>query len=336
MSRPQQSQETKHTARTSHDSRDLHNPYASHFPNARASQNPSAPQNPQDFRDPTDKKHPFLRSVLVTVASTVAIVVVIAIVCAICAIASIRSSGHADSSAQSSFVDGQTVDEKTEESSATRHKTKVPSALTGSTGLKVLEAQSRSMRVPIDWRKSSQTTPYPRLTQVKNLWIRVSILDNRTYVMSGDTVIYTMYSSAGAMHKKNVSRETFGQHEGQKKDRQTDQNTDKQTDQRENQKTDELVSDTPTGTFHVEQERGDHFYSDLSHEGGNWWVSWKDHGIYLFHSVPIDQQGNYEEDQARLLGKKPASHGCIRLSVSDAKWLYEQLPVGTKVVIKNK
>ncbi|WP_165541109.1 L,D-transpeptidase, partial [Bifidobacterium longum] len=29
----------------------------------------------------------------------------------------------------------------------------------------------------------------------------------------------------------------------------------------------------------------------------------------------------------------PASHGCVRLTVPDVKWLYEQLPQGTTVHI---
>lgn len=121
--------------------------------------------------------------------------------------------------------------------------------------------------------------------------------------MSGDSVIYTMYSSAGVYEKNSAGQ---------------------------------LVSDTPTGVFHVEQERGAHFYSRMSAEGANWWVSWKDHGIYLFHSVPVDEQGNYKLDEAAKLGKQPASHGCVRLSVPDAKWLYDQLPVGTKIIIDKR
>lgn len=159
------------------------------------------------------------------------------------------------------------------------------------------------MRTPIDWQQPSQTTPYPNLATVPDLWIRVSIDGNRTYVMSGDNVIYTMYSSAGVYEKNSAGQP---------------------------------VSDTPTGVFHVEQERGTHFYSQMSNEGANWWVSWKDHGIYLFHSVPVDEHGDYKPDEAAKLGKQPASHGCVRLSVPDAKWLYEQLPVGTKIVIDRR
>lgn len=121
--------------------------------------------------------------------------------------------------------------------------------------------------------------------------------------MDGTTVIYTLYSSAGVYEKNRGGK---------------------------------LVSDTPTGMFHVEQERGTRFYNQMSHEGANWWVSWKDHGIYLFHSVPIDSDGKYKVAEAEKLGKEPASHGCVRLSVPDAKWFYKQLPVGTKIVVEKK
>jgi lipoprotein-anchoring transpeptidase ErfK/SrfK len=31
----------------------------------------------------------------------------------------------------------------------------------------------------------------------------------------------------------------------------------------------------------------------------------------------------------------PVSHGCVRLVLEDAKWLYETLPIGIKVSIHN-
>ncbi|MEJ1319666.1 L,D-transpeptidase [Latilactobacillus sakei] len=33
------------------------------------------------------------------------------------------------------------------------------------------------------------------------------------------------------------------------------------------------------------------------------------------------------------MGETSNSHGCIRLSVADAKWFYQAIPVNTKVVI---
>ncbi|WP_430732203.1 L,D-transpeptidase [Apilactobacillus ozensis] len=91
---------------------------------------------------------------------------------------------------------------------------------------------------------------------------------------------------------------------------------------------------TPRGSYHIQAERGNHFYNAASKEGANYWTSWKDHGIYLFHSVPVDKHGKYVVSQAEELGKKANSHGCIRLSIADAKWVNQKVPFGTKVVIK--
>jgi lipoprotein-anchoring transpeptidase ErfK/SrfK len=37
-------------------------------------------------------------------------------------------------------------------------------------------------------------------------------------------------------------------------------------------------------------------------------------------------------EEYKKLGN-PASHGCIRLDLKDAKWLYEKLPLGVRVSI---
>ena len=95
---------------------------------------------------------------------------------------------------------------------------------------------------------------------------------------------------------------------------------------------------TPTGTYAIQPETSPTFYNANEGEGANYAVSWLDHGIYLFHSVPIDASGNYMTTEAEKLGKQPSSHGCVRLSVADSHWLYQQanlglLPVGTPVII---
>ena len=159
------------------------------------------------------------------------------------------------------------------------------------------------MRTPINWRESSETVPYPDLSKVKDFWVKVSLKKNRTYLMSGNKVIYTMYSSGGLYHKDH--------------------------------KTGKMVSDTPTGTFWIQNDRGDSFYNSILKEGANYWVSWKDNGVYLFHTVPTNANGTYNVKEADKLGKEPASHGCIRLSIPDAKWMMQNLKVGTKVVIEN-
>lgn len=91
-------------------------------------------------------------------------------------------------------------------------------------------------------------------------------------------------------------------------------------------------SETPKGEFVVEAERGEAFFAAQFQEGANYWVSFKDHGIYLFHSVPTDSSGQYILKEALKLGE-PASHGCVRMSVSDSKWLFENIPTGTPIKI---
>ena len=84
---------------------------------------------------------------------------------------------------------------------------------------------------------------------------------------------------------------------------------------------------TPTGIFDV-RERGEWFFSDKYNQGGRYWVQF--YGDYLFHSVP------YNEDKSEILDNtlgKAASHGCIRLKTADAKWIYDNIQAGTKVII---
>ncbi|MDD6893509.1 MAG: L,D-transpeptidase [Lactobacillus sp.] len=162
-------------------------------------------------------------------------------------------------------------------------------------------SEDSNMRTPIDWQKSSETIPYPDLSKVKDLWVKVSLKGNRTYLYDGSKIIYTMYSSGGVYQK--------------------------------DAKTGKMKSATPTGTFYVQAERGDSFFNQELGEGANYYVSWLNHGEYLFHSVPTKADGSYNLKEAAKLGKSTGSHGCIRLSVSDAKWMEQNLPEGTKVVI---
>lgn len=57
-------------------------------------------------------------------------------------------------------------------------------------------------------------------------------------------------------------------------------------------------------------------------------------GTILFHSVPYytKDASNLEWEQFNLLGSS-ASLGCVRLAVSDVKWLYENCPQGTLVMV---
>ena len=86
--------------------------------------------------------------------------------------------------------------------------------------------------------------------------------------------------------------------------------------------------DTPKGSFTI-KEKGDWFFSDKYKQGGKYWVQFS--GDYLFHSLPYDKTKTTIVDYT--LGK-PASHGCIRLEENNCKWIYENVPQGSKVIIK--
>lgn len=54
-------------------------------------------------------------------------------------------------------------------------------------------------------------------------------------------------------------------------------------------------------------------------------------GNYLFHSV-LYNPGSMTSIQDGRLGIN-ASHGCVRLDINDAKWIYDNIPWGTRVVV---
>lgn len=57
-------------------------------------------------------------------------------------------------------------------------------------------------------------------------------------------------------------------------------------------------------------------------------------GPILFHSVPYlkEDKSTLEAEEFNKLGT-PASLGCIRLQIKDCKWIYDNCPSGTPVVI---
>lgn len=57
-------------------------------------------------------------------------------------------------------------------------------------------------------------------------------------------------------------------------------------------------------------------------------------GNILFHSVPYhnDTPDSLKWEEYNLLGKH-ASLGCVRLSVADAKWIYDNCKQGTQVIV---
>lgn len=64
-------------------------------------------------------------------------------------------------------------------------------------------------------------------------------------------------------------------------------------------------------------------------KGYKCWYYTQFKGNYLFHSIIYNLDGSVKDGR---LGMR-LSDGCIRLAKENAKWIYDNIPQGTKVVI---
>lgn len=90
-------------------------------------------------------------------------------------------------------------------------------------------------------------------------------------------------------------------------------------------------SATPIGSFNTNQKLRWHVLDGPSY--GQYCT--RIVGSVLFHSVWYYANGDYNSQsyvQYNKLGTT-ASHGCVRLTVADAKWIYENCPLGTSVTV---
>ncbi len=115
-------------------------------------------------------------------------------------------------------------------------------------------------------------------------------------------------SKTGYLVWISLSRQSFTIYKGKKKDwtiiRQCDTSTGKAT------------TPSPTGIYRI-YRRAPYY------KGVIWWSEYGGNGIHAWPG------GN----MAGIIGEHPASHGCVRLTYNDAKWFYENVPMGTTVVI---
>lgn len=89
---------------------------------------------------------------------------------------------------------------------------------------------------------------------------------------------------------------------------------------------------TPIGTFDLKQKWR---WKELIHDV---YGQYSCHitGNFLFHSVPYDDPNIwtlFTSDYNKL--GQTASAGCIRLTTADAKWMYDNCPIGTQIIIYN-
>ena len=89
---------------------------------------------------------------------------------------------------------------------------------------------------------------------------------------------------------------------------------------------------TPTGTFQSTTGPGARWHYFKKYQ------CWAQYAYYIegdimFHSVLYNEKdGPVTQSSVNNLGRK-ASHGCVRLSVEDAKWIYQNCPVQTKIIV---
>ena len=83
---------------------------------------------------------------------------------------------------------------------------------------------------------------------------------------------------------------------------------------------------TPTiaGLFSVGSKG---YYFDSGAARCYWYTQFR--GNYLFHSVLYNKDGTLQDGRVGMA----LSHGCVRLLIENAKWIYDNIPVGTTVLV---
>ena len=89
-------------------------------------------------------------------------------------------------------------------------------------------------------------------------------------------------------------------------------------------------SETPQGEFKMNEKILWNLMFDNSY--GRYITRFNGH--YMIHSVPYKSKNAADLDYKAFnrLGES-VSHGCIRLSLSDAKWIYDNIKFGTKLIV---
>ena len=91
-----------------------------------------------------------------------------------------------------------------------------------------------------------------------------------------------------------------------------------------------VANPTPTGTYQSGGRASDEWYFFKQY---NCYAKWATRivGGILFHSITYNTSFRKTGNEKNL-GQR-ASHGCVRLTVDDAKWIWDNCPLGTTIVI---
>lgn len=93
---------------------------------------------------------------------------------------------------------------------------------------------------------------------------------------------------------------------------------------------------TPVGTFKVFSQSAQAYYAPSPNERMRWMTRFtkgRQGGNIGFHGIPYKVTKSGEIPFPTPLGVAPSSHGCIRMRVADAKWLFKNMKIGTVVSV---
>ena len=93
---------------------------------------------------------------------------------------------------------------------------------------------------------------------------------------------------------------------------------------------------TPVGTFKVYSKSAQTYYAPDPTERMKWMTRFtkgREGGAIGFHGIPYKVTKKGEIPIFTPLGQYPVSHGCIRVRVADAKWIFENMKIGTTVSV---
>jgi lipoprotein-anchoring transpeptidase ErfK/SrfK len=97
-----------------------------------------------------------------------------------------------------------------------------------------------------------------------------------------------------------------------------------------------LENATPIGNFKVFSRSAQAFYTPNPSERMRWMTRFtkgREGGNIGFHGIPYTVTKSGEIPFPTPLGIAPSSHGCIRMRVADAKWLFHKMKIGTVVSV---
>lgn len=183
---------------------------------------------------------------------------------------------------------------------------------------KLVKKQRDHLRKPVEWNQPSSTLSYPKIAQYRHysklnrVWLSFSLSKQRLYVHQGPFTIYTMYAY-GNPNYRNMN--------------------DKQK--------------TPLGIFKIEKSRGVNYYDAPSGRNYAAWLSYDNpynpYGVQsMLQAIPTNKNGKVNKSALKCLGKVfkhkhvANTNGAIWLTTADAKWLEQNIPAKTMLVIQSR